>query len=179
MKTFKFTNPQFTILIEVETDLISLFDDNMTIHDIKPKIGDFDAAVAAGFRFRVPDVITKGDLLEVAEKMNADLVAIDGAKGYSYPGRNATPLAITTVSLPDGDDGVPYDELIEYEGGTEPVKLSLDPAGTTLPLGLDFNEKENKLQGAPGADGDFSITIDAIDAFGQKVSENFILTINP
>lgn len=181
MKTFKFTNPQFTTVIEVETDLVNNLDDNMTIHDIKLKAGSMDKAVAAGFSLKVPDVVNKGDFFKFAKLVNADLIVIDGSEKVENATEViniATELDITTQALDAADSGVAYEMEIEYEGGTEPVKLSLNEELTDLPTGLDFDTKTNKLIGEPSDDGNFSITIDAVDALDQIVTETYILTVN-
>ncbi|MBE0540496.1 MAG: Ig-like domain-containing protein [Verrucomicrobia bacterium] len=70
------------------------------------------------------------------------------------------PLAITTVSLPNGVVNETYTTTLTASGGTAPYTWSLD--GGALPPGLTLNATGN-LGGTPTATGTFNFTVQASD----------------
>jgi hypothetical protein len=87
---------------------------------------------------------------------------------------NATTLAITTATLPNGTIGVAYSVTVQTGGGTAPVTLA-HTAGS-LPPGLTFSA--GTISGTPTTVGSSSFTITATDAASQSVSRGFQLVIN-
>ena len=84
MRTFKLTNPNDGIVIEIETDSVSDQQDNMTIHDIRFIEGDKNVIISDGFKFMVPNVITRAGLINFAKDKDYNLFVIDQVKGTSY-----------------------------------------------------------------------------------------------
>lgn len=175
MRTFKFSNPQNTVVVEVETDSISDTQDNLTIHDINFIKGSANDIVALGFSFdRLPT--TRTALIAFAATYNLNLSIVDGQAKTSTSANASTELAITTTSpLTGGTSGVAYSATLEAEGGNIPYVWSVDsgdlPAGVTLSsLGV--------LSGTPTETGEFIVTYKVTDRFTQTATAELSLTIS-
>lgn len=83
MRTFKLVNAGETEVIEIETDSVSDTQDNMTIHDIFFIKGDKDTIVGNGFKFMIPNVITRAGLIQYAKDKDYNLFVIDTSKETS------------------------------------------------------------------------------------------------
>ncbi|MDI6767700.1 MAG: putative Ig domain-containing protein [Bacteroidota bacterium] len=82
---------------------------------------------------------------------------------------------ITMSPLPNGTIGVVYDQIITAGNGTPPYTFS--KISGTLPNGLTLFSS-GILNGTPTSIGNFSFTIDVIDASGCNGSQNYYLVIN-
>src|ERR1700723_2295025 len=89
------------------------------------------------------------------------------------------PVTFTTVSLPNGSNGVAYNQTIVTSGGVAPISYSVGPG--TLPAGLKLNNV-GPIIGTPSSTGTSTFTINATD-FGTPpltvASPVFTVTINP
>ena len=74
----------------------------------------------------------------------------------------ASPLAITTATLPDGSEGAAYSATLAGNGGTLPYTWSVTSG--TLPGGLNLNSATGAISGTPTAVGSFSFTVQATDS---------------
>lgn len=88
-------------------------------------------------------------------------------------------LVITTGSLPNGTDGVPYASSAAVAGGTAPYVWSLS-AGA-LPPGLSLNASDGAISGTPTTTGVYSFTVSVTDASSpsiQSTSQAYQVAIN-
>ena len=88
-------------------------------------------------------------------------------------------LTITTASLPNGTDGVPYASSAAISGGTAPYTWSVS-AGA-LPPGLSLNGSDGAISGTPNTTGVYSFTISVSDASiptNQSANQAYQVAIN-
>src|SRR6202042_2530329 len=89
------------------------------------------------------------------------------------------PVTFTTTSLPNGSNGVAYNQTIITTGGVAPITYSVGTG--TLPAGLKLNNV-GTIIGTPSSTGTSTFTINATD-FGTPpltvASPVFTVTINP
>ena len=89
---------------------------------------------------------------------------------------NPAPLTITTVPpLFSGIVGIAYSQSFSASGGRPPYTWSILSGGVT---GLTLDPTSGTLQGTPQTAGTFSLTVQAADSAGSKVSESFSLVVN-
>jgi hypothetical protein len=88
---------------------------------------------------------------------------------------SASPLAITTTSLPSGAMGTAYSQTLAATGGTTPYTWIL--AGGTLPAGLTLSQN-GTISGTPTATGTSSFSIQVRDAVQVTVSAGFSIQIS-
>lgn len=74
----------------------------------------------------------------------------------------ASPLTITTTSIPDATVGVAYTFTLQASGGTAPYTWSISSG--TLPAGLTINSSTGVISGTPTTAGSSTITFKITDA---------------
>lgn len=74
----------------------------------------------------------------------------------------ASPLTITTTSIPDATVGVAYTFTLQASGGTAPYTWSISSG--TLPAGLTLNSSTGVISGTPTTAGSSTITFKITDA---------------
>jgi hypothetical protein len=90
--------------------------------------------------------------------------------------RTAANLIITTApSLPPGSVALQYQQTLDAAGGRPPYIWSISSGG--LPGGLVLNSSTGQISGTPSVADTFQFTVDVSDAFVQKTSKQFSLTI--
>ena len=90
----------------------------------------------------------------------------------------ATPLTITTTSLPGGTQGnqnVPYTATLAASGGMTPYTWSI--ASGVLPTGLSLTGGTGVISGTPTAIGTFNFTARVTAADGQSVTKPLSIII--
>ena len=89
------------------------------------------------------------------------------------------PVTFTTTSLPNGSNGVAYNQTIITTGGVAPITYSVGTG--SLPAGLKLNSV-GTIIGTPSSSGTSTFTISATD-FGTPpltvASPTYTITINP
>ncbi|HJL41112.1 MAG TPA: Ig domain-containing protein [Myxococcales bacterium LLY-WYZ-16_1] len=88
------------------------------------------------------------------------------------------PLRITTASLPTGSAGVPYDGLLNGDGGTE---TGYEWTASGLPDGLEldrFGTPRSRISGTPTETGLFSVEVTLTDAGGARTSRRLELVVD-
>jgi hypothetical protein len=75
---------------------------------------------------------------------------------------NPAPLAITTMTLPNGTFGVAYNSTLQSSGGTPPVTWAVTVGA--LPAGLTLNTSTGAITGTPTTTGASSFTVKATDS---------------
>jgi large repetitive protein len=94
----------------------------------------------------------------------------------------ASPLAITTTSLPSGTLGAAYNSTLSSSGGLPPVSFAItsgtSPPGVTL---ASNGPQSATLSGTPTATGTFTFTVTATDNSTplQSASQTYSVTIAP
>jgi hypothetical protein len=89
------------------------------------------------------------------------------------------PVTFTTTSLPNGSNGVAYNQTIITTGGVAPITYAVGSG--SIPAGLKLNSV-GTIIGTPSGSGTSTFTINAID-FGTPpltvASPSYTITINP
>jgi hypothetical protein len=166
MKTYRFKSEQDTVTINVITDAVSNNQDNMTIHDIQyTDSTKKEGLERAGFYFRVPDVVTKKTLKDVAESVELDLDLYDETTDTYTSINAANALAFVTAALNNGTVGSFYSEELEVAHNIGEVDFSVLVGA--LPDGLEIYN--NYIHGVPTVAGVFNFTVIGIDAAGQVI----------
>ena len=95
----------------------------------------------------------------------------------SFSLRVANPLAITTLSLPNPEIGVPYSVSLTATGGTAPLSWSVGSG--SLPGGLSLAAATGILSGTPSTPGTFAFTARVTDSSVpvQTASRNYTLIV--
>ena len=83
--------------------------------------------------------------------------------------------AINTTSLPDGQVGIDYDQVLAASGGTGTYTW-LTTSGS-LPDGLTLDPGYGEIYGTPKTVGTFNFTVQASDSFGGTANKNLSITI--
>ncbi len=104
----------------------------------------------------------------VVDSDTADIGAYE-VQGVPCPNINIT---ITPPTIPGGQPGVPYSQMLTASGGTAPYTFSAPP---TDGLTLDAN---GLLHGTPTLAGTFFFPVKATDANNCTGTQNYSLTIN-
>jgi hypothetical protein len=136
--------------------------------------GTLTNITATGVTYTAPSGLTTG--------ISVSLEAIAKANGSVTATSTITidlPVTFTTTSLPNGSNGVAYNQTIITSGGVAPITYS---AGTgRLPAGLKLNSVGTVI-GTPTSFGTSTFTINATD-FGTPpltvASPIYTITINP
>lgn len=173
MRTFKFFNPQNTVVVDVETDAISANNDNLTIHDINFIKGSKSDLVSMGLNL---DILpsSRVALKTLAGDLNLSLAEIDPSNVTPTSLNTATSLAIANTSLAAGTAGVAevvtltcpsfaaaaqgdFVILTTKAGVSYACWLDKDGAGTT-PTGILFSACTYKIK-VGIVTGDSAITV--------------------
>jgi hypothetical protein len=88
----------------------------------------------------------------------------------------ATPLTITTTTLPDGTAGVAYSGFLTASGGRTPYTWSVTQG--LLPIGLSLNPTTGEISGTPIADGTYNLLIHVVDGLLGVQKQPLSLTIS-
>jgi hypothetical protein len=84
-------------------------------------------------------------------------------------------ITVNPATLPDGEVGVAYLELVSASGGTAPYLFAVSSG--SLPSGLTLDPKSGALAGIPAAPGTFVFSITATDANGCSGTRVYSMTI--
>jgi hypothetical protein len=104
--------------------------------------------------------------------LGADIATLRLAVGIA----DAEPLGIVTTSLPNAEDGGPYDAVVERVGGTPAYQWSV--ANGTLPVGLTLDRQTGHISGIPLESGDFTVTIAVTDGWNTTAMATFTLRVD-
>jgi hypothetical protein len=136
--------------------------------------GTLTNITATGVTYTAPSGLTTG--------ISVSLEAIAKANGSVTATSTITivlPVTFTTTSLPNGANGVAYNQTIITSGGVAPITYSVGTG--TLPAGLKLNSVGTVI-GTPTRSGTSAFTINATD-FGTPPltvpSPIYTITINP
>jgi Putative Ig domain len=125
-------------------------------------------AVDANGLYTAPAVNTQTNVIVTATS-NADSSKSASATVTVDP-VSTQALAITTTTLPQGQQGYPYSDVFTATGGTAPYSWSISagtpPAGTAMNANGDF-------AGMPTAAGTFNFTVAVTDANSKTATGNF------
>lgn len=84
-------------------------------------------------------------------------------------------LQITTASLPNGIEGLPYDATVSATGGTPPYTWSL--ISGSLPSSIALAATTGEIDGTPTTSGTFTPTLQVTDSASNAVSKPLPLTV--
>ena len=87
-----------------------------------------------------------------------------------------SPLVISTTTLSNGTQQVPYSATLAASGGTSPYGWSV--AAGSLPPGLTLSASTGSIAGPPTASGQYSFTVQAADSAAQPQSVTKALSIS-
>ena len=88
----------------------------------------------------------------------------------------ATPIVITTTSLPGGEVGLPYSQTLQASGGTGGYTWSV--ASGTLPSGLTLSTA-GRISGTPTAGTTTSFTVKVSDSAASSKTASLTISIVP
>jgi uncharacterized repeat protein (TIGR03803 family) len=94
----------------------------------------------------------------------------------------STTVTINPSTLPNGDQGVPYNQTLNATGGANGGPFSYSVTSGTLPPGLTFttvNDPQFVLSGTPTTPGTYTFTVTASDAALESGSQSYTVVINP
>ena len=110
--------------------------------------------------------------------------AADAANAANYGQRQFTLrvvsgplLRITTTSLPSGNVGSPYNQVLQATGGAGALTWML-AFGQYLPPGLSL-AANGTISGTPAGTGQYTLTVAVADSAGQVVARPFIVSMYP
>jgi hypothetical protein len=105
--------------------------------------------------------------------ISATLGAVTGSTTLTV---QATPLTITTTSLPGGSLNAAYTATLAATGGVTPYSWSI--AGGALPPGLTLTGSTGRIAGTPTATGTFNFTAQVTAANGQSVTKPLSIVVS-
>lgn len=88
-------------------------------------------------------------------------------------------VGFTTLRLPAGEVGVPYEASFGARGGVEPFKWRAVRGGGSFPPGIRLNRATGELAGIPRRSGTYHFSIIETDSLGGSVTRAFTLVIRP
>ena len=84
-------------------------------------------------------------------------------------------ITVNPVTLPNGEVGTPYNQIVSASGGTAPYTFSVSSGA--LPPGLTLNPASGAITGSPTIAGTFTFSITATDVNGCSGSRLYSITI--
>lgn len=91
-------------------------------------------------------------------------------------GGGADPPVITTATLPNGYEGVPYGQTIAVTDGAPPLTFTVSVGA--LPNGLSLNASTGDITGTPTVQDTFNFTITVTDDDSQTDDQAYTVTIS-
>jgi parallel beta-helix repeat protein len=85
-------------------------------------------------------------------------------------------VQVTTASLPDAIEGVPYNQTFQESGGVAPVNWTI--ASGSLPPNLALNSASGTLSGTPTAPGIYTFAVQVTDSIGDFGTQTLTLRVN-
>ena len=120
---------------------------------------------------------TKAGTFSVTMQVRDSAVPVQTATKAFSMAISASPLQITTSSLPGGAVGVSYGATLAASNGVPPYTWSVQSG--QLPPGLSLQGSTGQISGTPSQTGAFSFSVQARDSAGQTASSNFNASIAP
>lgn len=119
------------------------------------------------------DSLTSGKISLMASEANTSIV-FDNFQLYKFTNTyvaSADPdiPIIGNTSMPDGEVGVNYSEILTSSGGTSPYSWIL--AGGILPEGLSLAGSTGTISGTPAMEGKYDFTIKLVSSTGETTQE--------
>ena len=112
-----------------------------------------------------------------------DSIGNIGSRPYNVSIGTST-LTVNPATLPNGSQGIAYNQTVTATGGTAPYTYALSSGA--LPAGLSFNSGSGAITGTPSGSGASSFTVRATDSNGNVGSRPYnvsigtgTLTVNP
>ncbi len=110
---------------------------------------------------------------------DAQTVTISGSSinvNFSVQSQSSSSLQITSVSLPNGTNGVFYSQALQASGGLLPYSWHYSLGSAFVPAGLGLTTN-GVISGSPSTNGVFDFTVSVTDAAGGTVDQPLSLTI--
>lgn len=107
-----------------------------------------------------------------------DSAANTATQAYTVTVMPATPLSITTTSLPDADQNFQYSELITASDGSGQGYQWAVVSGSLPPgLGLTDGTPSATLDGAPPTLGGYAFTVEVTDSYQSTATQQFTVNV--
>jgi len=121
--------------------------------------------------------LTAGTFTFSVEVQDSSIPIQTATASFSLTINPATPLSITTTSLPVGTTALGYNAVVQATGGAAPLTWTLGPG--LLPPGLVLNPTSGTITGTPVRTGtsNFIITVTDSEVPAQTVSMNYSITV--
>jgi len=88
----------------------------------------------------------------------------------------ASPLGITTQTLPDATTRAVYNQTVAVTGGTQPYQWAT--SGGSLPPGLVLDSRSGNIAGTPTQPGGFTFTITVTDSAGGQAQRAYTINVS-
>lgn len=120
---------------------------------------------------------TAGSYTLIVQAKDSSATPQTASASASIPiGPAATPLQITSTSLPAAHVGSAYSATLTAEGGAPPYSWSI--LSGSLPAGLSLNGSTGTISGTPSAVGTASFEVSLTDSAGASVDPPMSITVN-
>jgi hypothetical protein len=105
-----------------------------------------------------------------------DFANISAQAGFNIDTGNIDPtVVITTLTLPNASNGVPYTHTVVTTGGTAPVLFNYSGH---LPTGFSLNQASGVITGTCSTNGTYAFTITAEDSIGGTASVDYVVVVS-
>ncbi|HTV35371.1 MAG TPA: putative Ig domain-containing protein [Xanthobacteraceae bacterium] len=102
------------------------------------------------------------------------IIIVAATVGLNAPAIGAT-LSLSPGSLPNGTQGVAYDQTVSASGGNGDYSYSITSG--SLPTGISLNGSTGELTGTPGTTGVWNFTIQAQDTGGNSGTRAYSIAV--
>jgi hypothetical protein len=92
------------------------------------------------------------------------------------PTPSSTTMTMSSASLPEATEGIPYSASLDVSGGTAPYHWKV--AHGSLPSGFSLDPTQGAINGITSVSGASIFTVAVADASGHSVSHNFTINVS-
>jgi hypothetical protein len=142
----------------------------------QPPLANFGTTPFSNLGVSASDVASTGvtpiDMIDASSNIIAYPSTLS-ASGFTVS--YATPLSITTTSLPTVDINTSYSQSLTASGGALPYAWSITSG--TLPTGLMLNASSGAITGMPTVAANQNVTFEVTDSLGQHATATLSMSV--